>query len=386
MSLAELDLEASDGELDLDGAELGSVSDSDDLTCVACKISSKQRCPVAARKGELGGSQSNAQGEVRVGWGKYTARRLKSRSGRKLKVRRRCGAWCRLCANILKKMMKQKKYKKITKLGMKKGDKHAAVNKIKEELEDGTLSERWKRGHTESIHVLAGGKSRVYSKGAAVHGTREEKHELSQTGKFYFLSKYKEVFGDPAITKGKIVTRRWKGKRVRGIIVVSGTDAGVLDHTSKSSAGVRKDCTKFNAADALVEEDLDDAESDALSEMSQDFSHPGPPGAHSFSLECAGEPPLLPTSPPTALATPPPLSRRPAPPLASPPLSLAPPPPLLLPLLPRPSPPLPPPLPRPHPPSPPSPPPLTPATLGNGEKDLLCFLHVAILAQWKGQF
>ena len=173
MSLAELDCAASDDEPELNTKswddDAGSVSDSDDLTCVACKISSKNWCPVAARKCELaataGPSQSNAQGEVRVGWGKYTTRKVKTRSGRKLKVRRRCGAWCRLCANILKKMMKQKKYKKITKLGMKKGDKHAAVNKIKEELEDGTLSERWMRGHAESIHVLAGGKSRVYSKG-----------------------------------------------------------------------------------------------------------------------------------------------------------------------------------------------------------------------------
>ena len=101
------------------------------------------------------------------------------------------------------------------------------------------------------------------------------------------LSKYKEFFGDPAITKAKVVKRRWKRKTIRGVIVVSETDAGILDHTTKSSAGVRKERTKFNGGDALVEEDLDDAESDALSDMSQEFSHPGPSGAHPFSLECA---------------------------------------------------------------------------------------------------
>ena len=37
----------------------------------------------------------------------------------------------------------------------------------------------------------------------------------------------------------------------------------------------------------FVKEDLDDAESDALSEMSQEFPHPGASGAHPFSLECA---------------------------------------------------------------------------------------------------
>ena len=161
------------------------------------------------------------------------------------------------------------------------------MKKIKDELDDGALSERWKRAHAESVHQHAGGKRRIYSKGAAVLECREEKHELSQPGKFYLLSKYKEDFGDPAVTKAKVVKRRWKGKIVRGVIVVPDTEAGILDHKTMSSAGVRKDRTKFDGADALVKEDLDDAESDALSEMSLEFPHPGPSGARPFSLECA---------------------------------------------------------------------------------------------------
>ena len=274
-----LDLVASEDEAQLDpksfDEDAGSISDSPDLSCVACKRSSKSACPVAARKSALaeegGAAPNKMKEEVRVGWGKYTARKMKTRSGRKVKARRRCGAWCRICANILKKTLKRKKYKKIALIGLKKKDKHAAVNMIKKELQDGPFTERWMRAHAESVHLHAGGKTRIYSRGAEVRESREDKHELTQSGKFYFLNRYKEEFGDPNITKAKVVKRRWKGKVVRGVVVVSATDAGILDHMTKSSAGVSKHLTKFNGADALVEEDLHDAESDALSEMSEDF-------------------------------------------------------------------------------------------------------------------
>lgn len=272
--------------------DAGSVSDSPELTCAACKITSKAECPVEARKRGLskqggepstkkrGRSSSQAGSQVRVLWGKHTARKVKTQSGRKVKVIRRCGVWCRICANIRTKMMKRKKYVKVGKLGLKKNDKHAAVNKIKEEIEDGTLAERWKRAHAESIHQLAGGKSRVASCGALVLKSNSEKVSISQPGKFYLLSKYRELIGDPAITKAKIVRRRWKGKTIRGIVVVSDTDAGIFDHLQEASAGTVKQRTKFKGEDALVEEDLDDAESDALSGMSEEVSHPGPSGAH----------------------------------------------------------------------------------------------------------
>ena len=279
--------------------DAGSVSDSPELTCVGCRTTSKSECPVEVRKRGLStasaepaakkrSSASQAGAPVRAMWGKYTARKVKTQSGRKVKVRRRCGVWCRICMNILKKVVKRKKYVKIAKAGMKKNDKHAAVNKIKEEIEDGTLAERWKRAHGESVHQLAGGKSRVYSKGAFVQKTNKHKVALAQRGKFYCLSKYKDDFGDPAITKAKVVKRIWKGKKIRGVVVVSETDAGVFEHTCKSSAGTEKNRTKFAGADALVEEDLDDAESDALSGMSEEISYPWPSGAHKFSHECAG--------------------------------------------------------------------------------------------------
>ena len=306
MDLSDLGtLSASEDEVRPNGKswddDAGSVSDSQELTCVGCKTSSKGDCPVEARKRAMDstGSQpaakklrsasaSQAGGQVRVMWGKYTARKVKTQSGKKVRVRRRSGVWCRICANLLKRTVKRKKYQKIAKAGLKKNDKYAAVNKIKEEIEDGSLGDRWKRAHSESVHQLAGGKSRIFSKGALVETSNQEEVSIKQKGKFYLLSKYKEVYGDPAITKAKVVKRNWKGKKIRGVVVVSDTDAGIFDHTSKASAGTAKNRTKFNGADALVEEDLDDAESDALSDLSEDISHPGLSGAHKFSHECAG--------------------------------------------------------------------------------------------------
>ena len=139
-------------------------------------------------------------------------------------------------------------------------------------MEDGSLTDRWKCSLDESIHQHAGGKTRIFSKGAAVSESKKDKHQLCQAGKFYFLSKYKEVFADPAVTKAKVVKRRWKGKKVRGVVVVSDTDAGILDHKSSSSGSVKTDKTKFTGTDALAVEDLSDAESDAKSEMTEEFS------------------------------------------------------------------------------------------------------------------
>ena len=275
------DLGVSDDEVQFKGCEdddAGSVSDSPSLGCVGCKISSKHPCPIEARKSELRNGEAapgNKEDGVRVSWGNHTRRKKKTRSGRKVKIRQRCGAWCRICRNLLKKTIKKKKYVEVATRGAKKGDKHAAVKKVKEELENGSLGPRWMRAYKEAVHVYAGGKSRIYSKGASVADYKEEKHELSQPGKFYELKKYKEMFGEPSITKAKVVKRVWKGKSLRGVVVVSETDAGVLDHMTKSSAGVRRKRTKFNGEDALVEEDLDEAESDALEEMSQEFPHSG---------------------------------------------------------------------------------------------------------------
>ena len=271
-----------------------SLSDSPELTCVGCKASSKGDCPIQLRKrsmavtaDEVGEAKKNKFPKIRVAWGKTTTRKAKTKTGRKVKAVRRCGQWCRVCMNILKKTLKRKKYKAIAKVGLKKGNQHAAVNKVKEELEDGSLTDRWKRSHAESVHQHAGGKSRVYSQGAYVKKRDKIDVELSQRGKFYLLSKYKELYADPSVTKAKVVKRRWKGKKVRGVVVVSDTDAGVFDHKTLSTSGTCKDRGQFDGAAALAEEDLDDAVSDAMSMMSEEISHPGSSGDHRFSLECA---------------------------------------------------------------------------------------------------
>ena len=62
----------------------------------------------------------------------------------------------------------KQKYVKIGKMGIKRKEKHAAVNKIKEELEDGTLRDRWQQSVDETIHQLAGGETpHFFERGAS---------------------------------------------------------------------------------------------------------------------------------------------------------------------------------------------------------------------------
>ena len=101
------------------------------------------------------------------------------------------------------------------------------------------------------------------------------------------MPKYKEKYGDPRITKAKIVKRRWGKTVYRGVLVVPDKEAGVFDHETICSNATRKNRTTFKAEDALVDEDLDEAAEDALSSNSEEIPHTGPSGAHPFPLECA---------------------------------------------------------------------------------------------------
>ena len=72
--------------------------------------------------------------------------------------------------NILKKTVKHKKYTKIAKAGLKKGDKHAAVNRVKEEIEDGRLADRWKRANAARSPAGAAVASTLLSRAATRAG------------------------------------------------------------------------------------------------------------------------------------------------------------------------------------------------------------------------
>ena len=162
--------------------------------------------------------------------------------------------------------MRHGKYKSIAKTGGQK--KQTMVKRVKEDLQERPFAERWQRAYDEAVDQLARGKRKLLH--ALVRKDDFEKITVAQTGKFYLLSKYKEKFGCPSITKAKIVKRRWKGKKVRGIVVVSETEAGVLDHVVLSTAGSSKAVVLYNGEDALVDEDLLGAEEDLLSEMSEE--------------------------------------------------------------------------------------------------------------------
>ena len=88
-----------------------SLSESPELTCIRCKITSKADCPIITRK-RVWAATADEAGEasaktklpmVRVAWGKTTSRKTKTKSGRKINVVRICGQWCRVCMDISKK-------------------------------------------------------------------------------------------------------------------------------------------------------------------------------------------------------------------------------------------------------------------------------------------
>ena len=69
-------------------------SESVDLPCMPCGASSKDNCPI--------GLKSDPKIERRIIWGKTAARVKIGKAGRRKKVLRACGCWCRICINIFR--------------------------------------------------------------------------------------------------------------------------------------------------------------------------------------------------------------------------------------------------------------------------------------------
>lgn len=122
-------------------------------------------------------------------WGKPTSRKLRTRSGRVVKVKRRCGEWCRLCYNNSRRWFKTKKYKNL----FAKQGRKVTSKKLKQDLKDDKdFRKRWRSEVDEAAHLLAGGRSRIRSGGVRVDQVDEVIHDLIDDSLvFYSLAKYK---------------------------------------------------------------------------------------------------------------------------------------------------------------------------------------------------
>eukprot|EP00969_Alexandrium_andersonii_P272384 12038387-Alexandrium_andersonii.AAC.1 len=66
-----------------------------------------------------------------MAWGKTTTRKLRTKSGKRVRLRRRCGEWCRWCHNVARIWVKNKKY-----LKQHAGKKGRALDNLKKDLRD----------------------------------------------------------------------------------------------------------------------------------------------------------------------------------------------------------------------------------------------------------
>jgi hypothetical protein len=225
------------------------------MLCALCSVSSKD-VDVVERKKTPG---TNAKTK----WGKTTTRKLKSRSGRKVKVKRRCGEVCRYCNNNLKRWQKMKKYKNL----FKKHGRRACTQAMRDDLnEDTTLRARFKGDVEESKHLLMGGRSRIRKQPERIDRVQEaELEEIAEAGKFVELPRYKAKFGDPKKNGAVVVTHRLWGK---GVYVMDNTDG---EHAVRRVIRdkVQRTAKVHDGTEILDEDELDDvaaAEGDEMIE------------------------------------------------------------------------------------------------------------------------
>ena len=104
-----------------------------------------------------------------------------------------------LCRNHVKRTLaKSPVYKKIA-TNKHKG-KREACKQLKMDLRaaDGKFRKRWKDEIDETVHLRAGGRSRVKGSDINISRTDEHSHEIIDGSlKFYTVKKYKEKIGDP---------------------------------------------------------------------------------------------------------------------------------------------------------------------------------------------
>ena len=110
---------ASGGESS-DGGKSGSCSESPQLFCFSCSVSSTDPDPIFEAKGKT----------VPCRWGNSTQRKVHTKSGRKISVLRRCGEWCRQCYNNACRWVKNRRYKSL----LKKGGRKEVMRQIKADL------------------------------------------------------------------------------------------------------------------------------------------------------------------------------------------------------------------------------------------------------------
>ena len=156
------------------------IPSSPELTCVGCSTTSKAQCRIEAIKKD--GSKQR-----RTAWGKTTSRKVKCRrSGKKLRVIRKTGEWCRHCYNIWR-LRDKKSYN--NKMELFKADLLDKKKPLRKKMDNNIC---------EYIHLKAGGKARIHHLKGKVYARKHRSITTKYPREvFYVLKKYKVKFGGP---------------------------------------------------------------------------------------------------------------------------------------------------------------------------------------------
>ena len=168
------------------------VSSGAELQCLGCDISSKDHCPIAVKKAKREGQRTKGKAHPAVMWGKKTTRRIMTRRGKVLKVKRACGAFCMLCMSIVRKEVKKGRYKKMA--------RKDATDALKQKLiKGGSDKQKFKEKNKEAVHLRSGGRSRIHSYKTDVTQRSEVIDDIIEPKmEFWLLDQYEAESGDPA--------------------------------------------------------------------------------------------------------------------------------------------------------------------------------------------
>ena len=156
-------------------------------------------------------------------WGKSTTKKVKTRSGRKVRRTIKCGEWCQLCMDMFR-IRFLRKYAKL--------NKKNPLKEFKKDLRaDNALKLQWKAWNKEAIRQKATGRQRLnHGKLDMVRSTTSAVNVREPAKQFYTIKAFKREFGvDAKKAKMKIKDFKYKGKDYKGVFVSDPAKEGVFE-------------------------------------------------------------------------------------------------------------------------------------------------------------
>ena len=251
-----------------EGSRTYDIPSSPELVCAGCSQTSKCQCPIEALKGVEGQKR-------RLGWGKTSTRKVKCMKTRKrVRVIRKSGEWCGNCYNVWRLRFKRTYKNNLVKFKTDMKDKKKG------------FKQQFDNAHNEYLHQRAGGRSRVSSLTGRVIARQHNEVTIQHPREvFYTLSKYKEKFGDPKLTKARVSKLPIKNRGILAGIMVREGEEGVFPIERSTRIQATKEYILDDGTCVLDEGQLDKALQAIDEEEALDSKWPVVPHSGVLSLE-----------------------------------------------------------------------------------------------------